>query len=274
MDTIGLSSEWRVLTNFKRFTKILSYWRTSGGTQGALFARVVFLSAALALAAASQSQAAVSVLSGPSFAKASNAPLSGVLTLTTDQPSRVSVTVADGFTTWTRDFYRWGTDHAIPLFGFKPDRTNSITVTVYGADGVGMEATGEVEFITAPLPDAFPLLTLLKSLPERMEPGYTLMRLDVQSNKFRYAVIVDQQGEVVWYNETPSAADLRQLENGNLFMPTSTNILEMNLLGEVVNTWTPPAELTIDPHDALMTERGTILYLAYATNLVSDYPTS
>ena len=274
MNTIGTAFLERLLIGAKRFAAGLHKLFSEKRADTACFSRIRFPLILFVLGVVPPKSAAVAIIESPSFAKADQAPLSGILSLTTDQPSRVSVGVDDGFTTWERDFYRWETAHSIPLHGFKPDRTNVITVTIHGSDGETVTASQELEFITDPLPEPFPILTLLESQPGKMEPGHTLMRLDVQSNKYRYAVIVDEQGEVVWYNETPSTADLRQLENGNLFMPTKSNLLEMNLLGEVVNTWTPPADLTIDPHDAYMTDHGTILYLAYATNLVADYPTS
>src|SRR6266704_3393710 len=75
---------------------------------------------------------ALTISSGPSFTPAgSDAPLAGVLQLTTDTPSRVSVSVNDGTNTWERDFLDYGTIHSNVLLGFKAGRTNAITVTVW-----------------------------------------------------------------------------------------------------------------------------------------------
>ena len=73
---------------------------------------------------------AVSILSGPTFSKATNAPLAGTLRLTTDVPARVSVFINDGGESWEHDFHTYGTNLAVPLFGFKPARSNSVSVVV------------------------------------------------------------------------------------------------------------------------------------------------
>ena len=61
---------------------------------------------------------AVTLLSGPSFTKATNAPLAGILQLTTLEDTRVSVSVDDGYGSWQRNFYDFGTTHSVPLLGF------------------------------------------------------------------------------------------------------------------------------------------------------------
>lgn len=217
---------------------------------------------------------ALALLSPPEFTRAPKAPLSGVLTVVTDEPSRVTVRVNDGMGEWERRFFQYDTHHSLPLHGFKPGRSNVITVTVHDRERNQVTAGETLVFVTSPLPVEFPNIRLQKAEPERMEPGFTLFRVDVQFTAYDYVVILDQAGEVVWYDETPSTADVRQLENGNLFMPTLSNFLEMNLLAEEVRTWTPPTQLAIDPHDGVLTDHGTILYLAHATNSVTEYPTS
>src|SRR5258706_9751215 len=77
----------------------------------------------------------VTISSGTAFTPAgSSAPLAGVLQLTTDVPTRVSVSVNDGTNTWARDFLDYGTVHSNIVLGFKPGRTNAITVTVLDRD--------------------------------------------------------------------------------------------------------------------------------------------
>src|SRR5437870_1306087 len=79
---------------------------------------------------ASTSSHGVTLLSDPSFTPATNAPLAGVLQLTTDVDTRVSVSVNDGTGSWARSFYDFGQNHSVVLAGFKPGRTNQILVTV------------------------------------------------------------------------------------------------------------------------------------------------
>src|SRR5215471_13521373 len=74
---------------------------------------------------------AVTILSGPTFTPALNAPLAGRLQLTTDVNSRIGVLVSDGTGIWEKEFYDYATNHSVPLLGFKPNQTNQILVTVY-----------------------------------------------------------------------------------------------------------------------------------------------
>src|SRR5262249_974689 len=141
----------------------------------------------------------LTLVSGPSFSPAANAPLAGVLKLTSDVDTRVSVSVDDGQAVWERDFYDYATTHTVPLFGFKPGRTNQITVTVHDRFRNALAAPQPLAFVTAPLPDSFPNLTVAQSDPTKMEPGYSLFMVDVVGAQF-YAIIVDNSGQVVWYD--------------------------------------------------------------------------
>jgi hypothetical protein len=219
---------------------------------------------------------ALTLISGPSVTGASNAPLACVLKLSTDVASRVSVSVDDGATVWERHFYDYGMAHSIPLLGFKADRTNRITLTVQDRHQNTI-AAGPVNFITARLPSNFPKLVVLESKPEKMEPGYTVCRLVNGASGTDYLTILNSSGEVVWYDGNSAngaSLDVRQLENGDLFFPTTTAFVEINMLGETVRTRAPAASQPIDNHDGVPTDRGTILYLTDASRVVTNFPTS
>ncbi len=219
---------------------------------------------------------ALTISSGPTFTEATNAPLAGTLQLTTDQASRVSVSVSDGQGSWQRNFYDFGTTHSVPLFGFKAARTNTITVTVVDRYRNQFAAAQPLQFITGPLPTNFPNLHLLHSEPDRMEPGYTLFRVELNGNANGYATIVDSGGEVVWYGNIPAISDVRLLENGHLFLPSPpmNNIQEIDLLGNLVNSWPAPPGFSVNDHDAVPTDHGTILFFSTTNEVVSNYPTS
>jgi hypothetical protein len=57
-------------------------------------------------------------------------------------------------------------------------------------------------------------------------------------------------------------------------MPWKTNFVEMNLLGQIVNSWLVPTNLPINLHDGVPTSHGTVLYLSTAIEAVTKYPTS
>ena len=225
---------------------------------------------------------AVTILSGPSFTPASNAPLAGALSLTSDVVSRVSVVVNDGTDAWEKDFYDYSTTHSLPLLGFKPGRTNEIQVTVYDMDRNPYTATQLLTFVTAALPTNFPTHTVLTNVPDQMEPGYMLLVIDHGFTRIGdYIAIFDNDGNVVWYSQVPTTgaaySDVRQLDNGDLFLqltPPSNEFIEMNMLGEIVRTWQPPAEYPINVHEGLVTSHGTIMYLSDVSKVVTNFPTS
>src|SRR2546428_3210284 len=122
-----------------------------------LFARcsMHFVVFAAALAASIHCRA-LTITSAPSFNMAWNAPLAGVLQLTTDVPSRVSVSVSEGTNRWERNFLDYSTAHSVTLLGFKANRTNAINVTVWDRYRNQVTAGQPLVFITAPLPSTFP----------------------------------------------------------------------------------------------------------------------
>ncbi len=227
---------------------------------------------------------AITILSGPTFTPAASAPQAGVLQLTTDVDSRVSVLVSDGTNLWERDFYDFGTTHAETLLGFNPGRTNFILVTVYDKYRNVVTAPQLLTFATTPLPGDFPTSVVLTNQPGMMEPGYTLFIAYNITTGQRYITIMDNSGEVVWYCPTPQAGDIdvKQLGNGDLFLPqgvlpnstAANSFVELNMLGETVNTWNPPAGYPIDGHDGLPTDHGTILYLTNTNRVVNNFPSS
>lgn len=230
------------------------------------------------MTAPSASQA-VALLSGPFFTASTNAPLAGMLQLTTDTPSRVSVAVNDGTATWTRGFYDFTQTHSLILAGFRPGRTNQITVTVCDQFQNAVTTSQPLTFITAPLPADFPHSVVLQSDPSKMEPGYTLFIIQNRTAKVGYITMMDNSGQVVWYSPSPSLGeyDIRQLANGDLFMqePAPLNrFVELNLLGQTVRTWTPPAQYPINDHEGVVTDHGTILYLSDVSRVVTNFPSN
>ncbi|HVY72006.1 MAG TPA: aryl-sulfate sulfotransferase [Verrucomicrobiae bacterium] len=203
---------------------------------------------------------ALVLTSAPTFTPASAAPLAGTLKVSTDVASRVSVSVMEGTNTWRHTFLDYGTTHSLPLLGFKPGRTNFITVTALDRYRNAVTAPQPLLFVSPALPDAFPKSVLLASQPAKMEPGYTLFRLTNLGGR-GFLTMVDNFGDVVWYSTATSGVEVRQLPNGNLFLPLATNFSEINLLGQPVRSLIAPPGLAIDVHDAVPTSHGTVLYI-------------
>ena len=223
---------------------------------------------------------AVTILSGPSFTPAINAPLAGLLQLTTDVNSRIGVLVSDGTGIWEKDFYDYTTNHSVTLLGFKPDQTNQILVTVYDNARDAYTAPQLLTFVTAPLPTDFPAYTVLTNEPDMMEPGYMLfMMANRGGDRANYIAVMDNSGNVVWYMPISTVdAEARQLADGNLFIEQqspSNNFVEINMLGETVRTLYPPTQYpVVNTHEALVTSHNTILYLSDVARSVTNFPTS
>jgi arylsulfate sulfotransferase len=219
---------------------------------------------------------AITILTGPSFTPATNAPLAGLLKLTTDVPSRLRVQVSDGTNTWERGFYDLATNRSVPLLGFKPGRTNQIRVTVCDKFRNACAATPSLTFVPAALPASLPRFTVLKCEPDKMEPGYTLFIVHPNSGTTgHYIVILDNTGEVVWYSPAPTTTsfDVRQLDNGDLFTEAN-GFTELNLLGQTVKTWAAASGYPVNVHEGVPTSHGTILYLSDVGRSVTNFPSS
>jgi hypothetical protein len=52
------------------------------------------------------------------------------------------------------------------------------------------------------------------------------------------------------------------------------NIQEIDLLGNLVNSWPAPPGFSVNDHDAVPTDHGTILFFSTTNEVVSNYPTS
>jgi arylsulfate sulfotransferase len=221
---------------------------------------------------------AITITSGPVFVPSTNAPLAGLLQLTTDVDSRVRVQVSDGTNNWEKDFFDFGATHAEVLLGFRPNRTNQVVVTCFDKHR-NASAPQNFTFITAPLPAYFPTTTLLTNRPDLMEPGYTLFNLlPARGSTNVYLMALDANGQVAWYRPwTANDFDVRQLNDGNLFMQQqnpSNNFIEMDMQGNIVRTVAAPAGFPVNSHDGVTTDHGTILYLSDVTATATNFPSS
>ncbi|HWD18723.1 MAG TPA: aryl-sulfate sulfotransferase [Verrucomicrobiae bacterium] len=234
------------------------------------------IATALLIFAASLQLPALTILTGPTFTPANNAPLAGTLSLTSDRVTRVQVSVTNDNGSWQRDFYDYGTNHSLTLLGFKPNQTNNITVRVFDRTRHAYTSPTNLQFITAPLPAAMPKMILVTNNPELMEPGYTLFRVANNTTGAAYVTMVDNAGQIVWYSVLPTPSDVRQLSNGDLFFPDTSEagFTEANMLGATVRTWTAPAGYLVDSHEDLQTDHGTILYINYTKRVITNFPTA
>jgi arylsulfate sulfotransferase len=234
------------------------------------------------------------VIKGPRFAKRpivyrnpnSSAPLAAIIEFAADRPARAKLILkeAGGERLLVEtDSYR--RQFVLPVVGMRPGRKNRIQVRL--ADSTGNEITStELNFTTDPLPPDFPPIRASMSGLSRAEPGMRLfgvIQTGVLTNGL--LVAVDTHGEVVWYfrwNE--SISDVRRLQNGNVLFMTPTGVVEINILGNVVQLWNPrkhsfpmgatPVDLDIFHHEFYETTLKTFLTLGTELRRLPSYPAS
>jgi hypothetical protein len=258
------------------FRNTLNYWQSRRVHHD--FRTIAVLTLAIAsFSATTFKTAALTITSGPIFTPASNAPLAGVLQLGTDVPTRVSLSVWDGTNTWQRNFLDYTNVHTMTVLGFKPGRTNAMTVTVWDKHRRYFTAVAPVQFVTSNLPSNFPVIDVLTCDTNRMEPGYTLFRGANNNGGVGYVTFVDNTGQVVWYSsKLPTYLNVLRRDDGNLFMGSTTyaNFVEVNMLGQTISNWPVAVGYSLNYHDSIPTDHGTILYINDSGKVITNYPTS
>ena len=225
------------------------------------------------------------------------APLGVLVAVTTDEPARIAIEIADG----TRvdhipagDTYR--TEHRVPVVGLRPGRRHEVSFIATDAAG-NSDRTPPLIIETDPLPDDFPPLEVTASQPDRMEPGATLLGVyrweaNGPAQDFGLLLAVDSAGEVVWYyrgdHRTGHAIPLA---NGNLLYQAAPGgiwgiLVEIDLLGNVVRRWhsrsvvdqVPDESILVDVdslhHDVIELPSGNFATLSTELRTYDDYPTS
>jgi arylsulfate sulfotransferase len=229
-------------------------------------------------------------LSNPRIVMAPNpdTPLVGVLELSTDEPTRVRVDSSNESDSRVIDFDELNTDHSLPILGFHPGKTHIIHVSVLDKADNETSADSEIVVTTDPLPEGFPPIEVLVSKPEKMEPGVTLFPAGgrgVNADFGTVLVIVNDKGEVVWYHRPiKGIGDSRRMTNGNLLFMGGNIIVEMDMLGNVVQTWHDLNFVGEDGgilvatenfhHEVFPMESGDFLVLSKEDVYIDNYPTS
>ncbi len=177
-------------------------------------------------------------------------PLVATITLTTNEPTQIALTIADGTRLWTvlaEPVFK--TVHRVLVLGVRPNLVHTIRVTARDQAGNITTWPAVLTFVTPPLPANFPPVTTSVSFPTRMEPGVTLFQARFVTPGVppgptgTYVVMLDSAGEVVWYLEANYDIGLvTRMRNGHLlalaggFVPGSAAV-EMDILGNTVKTW-------------------------------------
>jgi hypothetical protein len=172
-------------------------------------------------------------------------PLAAIVSAATSEPAELAIKVVDGETEWLAPASAGlATDHKQAVLGFRPGRKHRLEVTARDQAG-NVSPPETLEFETPPLPDDFPPIKAVVSVPGNMDPGVTLFSVmkwpdgKAPHEDYGLALAVDAGGEVVWYYRgSELMGDPQPLPNGNLlYMAGRNRAIEMDMLGNVVSRW-------------------------------------
>ena len=168
-------------------------------------------------------------------------------------------------------------------------RTYSVSVIATDAAGNVSESEPSA-FETPHFPREIPQPQLTVRQPERMEPGVTLFSVmrhgldGARLEDFGALVIVDDEGEVVWYYQNDfGAARPRRLRNGKmLFVGGRHRILEIDMLGNIVQQWhaiqvseapadSTPVDVEAFHHEVVELPSGHLLTLSAEARIVEIF---
>ncbi|HAY45946.1 MAG TPA: hypothetical protein DCY55_06630 [Gammaproteobacteria bacterium] len=222
-------------------------------------------------------------------------PLAAVLSFTTDEPASVVLGFDDGSRSWSQSMGAdMSTSHELPVVGMKASLAHTITATLTDAAGNTTVTDGQV-FETPALPDMYPRPHVVVSQPERMEPGVNLFNVNGRWPEnwgdSLPAVIVDNEGETIWYYEPEGHKlhDIKRISNGNFLYeiwPGTGGMVEIDLLGNIVNRWhftgtaKNPAEGSIAVesdsihHDMIEIPNGNLLVMSSEVRAYDNWHTS
>jgi len=212
-------------------------------------------------------------------------PLAGQLTFTTDIPTRVRLDIRNSKKQWSINLRAYSKHHSLPLLGLFPAETHTITVHVISHTGIESIYDHSLTAITDPLPEGFPSIKV-KSNPAKMEPGYTLVEIIPEGSNTEFGaaiVIVDETGNIAWYQIGSHYTDVRQLANGNLLFIEGNKIVEMDMLGNHIHEWQAigksthkisaiPVATTTFHHEVYPMKNGHLLTLSVEARPVSNFP--
>ncbi|MEP2935605.1 MAG: aryl-sulfate sulfotransferase [Gilvibacter sp.] len=164
------------------------------------------------------------------------APLTAQLTITTEKPSKVSVTVL-GETPIEQPFSAESTNLQIPVLGLYADMENQVVVTLdFGTKTV----IDTVKITTQPLLNVFPRVEINKVDRANMEDGLHGCDIHFANNgKLRsIPFIFDDQGAVRWYLDLSfhgkMVSPFQRLKDGTILVVGRQDIYELDMLGKVL----------------------------------------
>lgn len=163
------------------------------------------------------------------------APLTALTKFRTENPSRITVTVAsrNGAEDITHTYSAFNQEHEVPVLGLYPDTDNEVTIEAEDHKGNVQEQSVSIE--TEDTPAFAHDREVIKSSPQEMESGLTFL---TPGKSKVYGV--DEQGDIRWYSSRTGGFVFKRLSNGNLLLGASQSednrneyLFETDMLGRI-----------------------------------------
>jgi len=212
------------------------------------------------------------LVSGPTLTRpTTGVKLARILSLETDLPSRIAVRLESEDLVESHEYPGFSTEHSLPIFGFRPDRSWDVTITVTGEAGGGFSVLEGVE--TDPLPELWPQIEVHQRVPEDMAPGLTLLPLRVPETFNENIIALDAAGEVVWWFDlADSITDVRLLDDGTLLAIHAKGISMWDMLGNELGRIEAEGDLAVFHHEVGEGPADRLITLGESMLEVVDYP--
>lgn len=151
-------------------------------------------------------------------------------------------------------------EHTVTLTRLKPDTRYTVEVRATGSAGTGEAAV--TTFTTLPLPADLAALELTAT--GRPSNPLTMLEIFANPGGFEGAVVVDEEGEIVWWRRIRQLTGFTRRENGNfVFLSWVEGLLEVDPSEGVVNRLPHPSDDHRMHHDVIATPDNTLLYVTY-----------
>lgn len=147
-----------------------------------------------------------------------NNSLSAIVSFNTNIETYASVLVSSaGKETWeTSRTSVYSTSHEVAVVGLNANTQFMLTAkALTGENNISTADAGGFE--TGSLPPWIPDINLVTSIPERMWGRYTMFNISHMPSLTYGILVVDENGEVVWYHQNDTKlSEIELLKNGNI----------------------------------------------------------
>ena len=210
-------------------------------------------------------------------------PLTQLLSVSTVEPTELTVHLDDGERTVHVHFPAVATEHEVPLLGLPAGDTIEVTVDLESDAGVLRGVTaGSVTTPAAPSP--FPIVDVLAHDPARAEPGYLFFSIKSPEPGIDYLLAFDDRMRLVWWwDDIGNYGDVRVLPDTATIVGIYQNhAVHRDFLGVETLRYRPnasephelPSPFFSIHHELYPVDDGSWWALCSGSTVVPAYPTT